>query len=352
MKTKIAVQELRELGQTALIRANTPVEVAALVMDDLLENELTGYPSHGVLRLADYIGDIQSGVLNPAAIPTVSLIMPNIAIVDGCRAFGVLARQKLILILQKLALEHGIAIACLRDAHHLGRLAAIGRSLAGFNDHPLAVIGFSNYQGNGARVAPTGGHLARLCTNPLLLAFPTNTADPFVLDMSTSTVSEGFIRRHVQEEKPVPPGCLVDAEKNDILDPASLYDIPPRATIQPLGGNLAGHKGYGLAVAMELFCGALAGAGHVARPGTPGNGGLFLVIDPSRMPGGIDTIRSEAEAIMNYCRDSGRPEAPARMPGEGYSTRHNEAKNTITLSLPTSVLAEIRRLAGVIQKEV
>lgn len=351
MRTLIAARTLRKLGLIALIRAGAPAQTATRVMDELLENERTGYPSHGVLRLPDYIADIQSGTLAPAATPLTTLAAPNIAIIDGHRAFGALVRRELTLTLQKLATEHGVAIVCLRNAHHLGRLAAVGRNLANSCKHPLAVIGFCNFQGHGPRVAPPGGSLARLCTNPLLLAFPTACADPFVLDMSTSTVSEGFVRRHAQGGEILPPGCLVDAACNDVRDPSRLYVSPAQATLQPLGGNLAGHKGYGMAVAAELFAGALAGASHVARPGNPGNGGLFLAIDPARMPAGLDAIKAEATAIAGYCRASGHPKAPARMPGEGYAARCTAAKTITMLALPTAVLAEIRRFAGAAQEE-
>ncbi|AOK50252.1 hypothetical protein WT60_25860 [Burkholderia sp. MSMB617WGS] len=342
----ISVAGMRELAQRALIRHRVSSELSAQVVADLLENELVGYPSHGLLRLVDYVDDIRANRLDPAARPRIVRCDANVAIVDGHRAFGVLVRRAIVDALRQQACDHAVAVVCLREAPHLGRLAAIGRALAGASEHPLAVMGFCNFRGRGLRVAAPGGKLARLCTNPLLLAFPSDDADPIVLDMSTSAVSEGYIRRSALEGRPLPPGCLTNAEGQSELDPSTLYATPPQATMEPLGGKLAGHKGYALAVAMEMFAGALAGADHVAQPGEPGNGGMFIAIDPARLPPGLAAARSAASAIAAHCRETGLSGQPARMAGEGANQRSRVAAAQTVLTLPTTTLAAIEALAG------
>ncbi|KUM02693.1 Ldh family oxidoreductase [Chromobacterium subtsugae] len=346
MNADIAVDEMRELATQALQRCGAPSARARQVIDDLLENEQVGYPSHGMLRLLDYAADIRSGALDPAALPAIEQTAANIAIVDGRRAFGILARQSIAEALQRMCREQPLAMVCLRHGHHLGRLAALGRELASAARQPLAVMGFCNFQGRGQRVAAPGGRLGRLCTNPLLLAFPSADADPVVLDMSTTAVSEGYVRRRAQEGAALPSGCLVGADGEPALDPALLYAQPPQATMQPLGGALAGHKGYGLAVFIELLAGALAGAGHVARPEDAGNGGLFLAINPALAPSGLAAVKAEAAAIARHCRETGQAGRLARMPGEGYAERRRAAAARAILTLPAATLDAIRHLAG------
>lgn len=345
MNTVIALQALRELCMRALIAAGIPTQTAVQVMDELLENECCGYPSHGILRLPDYLADLRSGVLMAGAEPVTTQIAANIAIVQGHHAFGVQVRHALTQVLQQMAGEHAMAVACLRNGPHLGRLAAIGRTLASCRQRPLAVIGFCNYQGHGPRVAPPGDSVATLCTNPLLLAFPTDAVDPFVLDMSTSAVSEGTIRRHAQTKQPLPSGCLINQKGEDVTDAAQLYDPVAQVTLQPLGGHLAGHKGYGLAVAAELFAGVLAGGAHVANSGRPGNGGLFLVIDPARMPGGLEAIQAYARDVAQHCRPVTGDLNQRRLPGEGYNARRRAAQGIESISLPITLLSAIENYA-------
>ncbi|WP_158300788.1 Ldh family oxidoreductase [Chromobacterium sp. ATCC 53434] len=346
MNADIAVDELRELARRALQDHGAPAELARRVADDLLENERLGYPSHGVLRLIDYIADIRAGRLAPSARPATEQTAPNVAVVDGRRAFGVLAREAIADALLRMSREQPLAMVCLRHGHHLGRLAALGRQLAGAPQQPLAVMGFCNFQGRGQRVAAPDGRLGRLCTNPLLLAFPSDDADPVVLDMSTTAVSEGYVRRRAQEGATLPPGCLLGADGQPTQDPSLLYADPPQATMQPLGGELAGHKGYGLAVLVELLAGALAGAGHVTRPEDAGNGGLFLAINPALAPSGLAAVKAEASAIAGHCRETGQAGRLARMPGEGYAERRRAASAQTILTLPAVTLNAIRRLAG------
>lgn len=351
MNTVIAKQALRDLCMKALTRVGTSAQTAARVIDELMENECGGYPSHGILRLPDYLAGLQSGVLMAEALPVTTQLAPNIAMLDGNHAFGVHVRQALTTVLQQMTCESALAIACLRNGPHLGRLASIGRALASCRQRPLAVIGFCNFQGHGLRVAAPGDSRAKLCTNPLLLAFPTGANDPFVLDMSTSAVSEGTIRHYAQSEHPLSPGCLIDRNGHDVLDAAQLYNALDQVTLQPLGGQLAGHKGYGLAVAAELFAGVLTGGKHVAKPGLPGNGGLFLVIDPARMPGGLETIQAYARAAVEHCYSSADTANPIRFPGEGYSARMHATRNLDSISLPAPLLAAIRGYARSVDQE-
>lgn len=343
MNVAITYAQAEHLAANALRKAGTTASRAARVTSELLENERSGYPSHGLLRLPDYVHDISVGNLVADAEPMVTTLTPNLAIVDGRRTFGAIVQDVLIHTLQTLASQAGVAIVCLRDTHHLGRLARIGKILALDGQNACATIGFCNYQGNGPRVAAPGGHVARVCTNPMLIGFPSADPDPFVLDFSTSAVSEGFIRLHARQHAPLPNGCLVPSDGNaDSVSAEDLYASPARATMAPLGGVLAGHKGYGLAVAAELLAGAFAGGPHVRNKGAPGNSGLFIAINCALAPDGVETLTRHASEILSHCRETGNPSKPARMPGEAKTNAPR--LDSDLLDIGSDLLAELHQL--------
>jgi L-lactate dehydrogenase/uncharacterized oxidoreductase len=132
--------------------------------------------------------------------------------------------------------------------------------------------------------------------------------------MSTSAVSEGRIRQQWHAGAEVPAGWLVDATGNDVHDPARLYADPPNAYMAPLG-SAQGYKGFGLAVAVELLAGVIAGAGHAA-PGVArhGNGGLFLGLDPTLAGRALHDVMADIENLRAHLTAS----APSvRLPGQG-----------------------------------
>jgi LDH2 family malate/lactate/ureidoglycolate dehydrogenase len=228
----------------------------------------------------------------------------------------------------------GIAAACLNDAHHLGRLAGLGRHLAS-PPHNITVIGFCNYMGAGARLAPPGGSRATLCTNPILIAVPIAGASPFNLDMSTTVVAEGRVNVALGANGIVPSGWLIDADSKAVTDAAALYATPPSATIAPLGYPISPHKGFGLALAVELLVGAIAGASNVATPGLAGNAGLFIAFKNSFFPKG-DEIPNIARAIVEKAVPEG-----GRWPGKAHT-----ALVRTNLTFPKSFLDTLNTLSN------
>src|SRR5262249_58500176 len=122
-----------------------------------------------------------------------------------------------------------------------------------------------NGHGYARPVAPPGGREARIGTNPLCLAAPTET-QPVVLDIGTSVCAEGKVRVLYNKGQPAPEGWLLDAQGRPTTDPAVLYR-EPRGTILPLGGAQA-YKGFGIGLLLDMFAGGLSGA-PCRRPGRP-----------------------------------------------------------------------------------
>jgi uncharacterized oxidoreductase len=165
-----------------------------------------------------------------------------------------------------------------RNCNHVGRLGSYTRraALDGF-----AALMSVNSPGPGG-VAPFGGLERKLGTNPISLAAPAH-GDALVLDMTTSATAEGKLRVAHQKGELVPDGLIIDGHGRPATNPAAFYDAPVGA-ILPLGGALMGHKGYGMSVMIDVFCGILSGSG-IARDDLPrgANGVWLLLIDIEKL---------------------------------------------------------------------
>lgn len=337
---RVEIDNAKELACAALALVGAPKQHAERVVDELIENDLAGYPSHGLMRTLSYIEEIRSGALNPTVSP--KLDKPpeagasHVVRVKAQRCFGALAGDLLVDELARSCALHPISLGFVDNAHHLGRLAHVGRRAT--VEHGLILIGYCNYLGHGHRVAAPGGSRARLCTNPLLMAIPTKT-EPVLVDMSTTVVSEGFVRNAYLTQQPVPDGVLMDAEGKTVTDAALLYTDPPQATMSPMSG----HKGYALALAVELLVGALGGCGNVSSAQQPGNGGVFIAVNPELSGTNMSQFTDTVEAILHFCSDDPNPDAHIRYPGQGYDRKVSINRKRGYLEYPEAAWRELNK---------
>jgi L-lactate dehydrogenase len=176
---------------------------------------------------------------------------------------------------------------------------------------------------NSASVAPFGGTSAVFTPDPIALGFPTE-GDPVFIDISASLTTNGMTNRLHRQGKQLEHEWLLDSEGNPSRDPAVLFTKPP-GTILPLGGTEAGHKGFGLALLVELMTGGLAGFGR-ADPKQGWGATVFVqIIDPDAFGGRVDLTR-QMQWIADACHDNPpRPGgAPVRMPGEGGQKKRRD----------------------------
>jgi LDH2 family malate/lactate/ureidoglycolate dehydrogenase len=273
----LSCAEATRLGTGALVNHGVVSATAENMVAALIANDLEGYPSHGLLRIPDYVEDIRSGRLVAQAVPAIS-ITPNAPIchIDARHAPAVTLIETIKRQLTSLVATFGIGAIGLRNAHHLGRLALLARPLIEAEPQ-MAVIGFGNFQGLGARQSPSVGKPPTLSTNPLLIALPLDDGEAFILDMSTTVVAEGRVRnardRGVESEE----GWLIDRAGKPVLEPHRLYEqTSDAASMTSLGYPYSSHKGFALALAAELIVGMLGKGHNIANPGTAGNS-LFLL---------------------------------------------------------------------------
>ena len=290
----IPVAGLRAAVARILGAAGADDEAAAIVAGSLVESDLRGVESHGVIRVPEYVRSIRSGRIVPTARPRILRDSGAVVALDGCRAFGQVAARELALIANERARSHGIALATLAGVSHVGRLGEWVELAAA---EGCVALAWCNCGEAGGNVVPFGGRASRLGTNPIAYAVPAGAGRTVVADFSTSVVAEGKVRLFLHAGRPVPDGWLVDAAGEPTTDPAELYR---GGAILPMGG----HKGFALGLLAEILGGILAGAGCVSLGDSPGNGIVLIAIDPptAEFP---EQVAALLDAVKSSPPDSG-----------------------------------------------
>jgi uncharacterized oxidoreductase len=309
----ISADRLLSLAKSLFEAAGIAPDDAAIVARSLVESNLRGHDSHGVMRIPQYLEFLRDGKVIAGAPLTVLDESPALLAADAGWGFGQVQAHRLLDRLEPKAKALGVAAGTLRCCGHTGRLGEYAERMAAAR---LAFIGTVNSHGGGHRVAPPGGISGRLSTNPICIGAPTND-DPLVLDIGTSVCAEGKVRVCYQKGERVPEGWLLDAEGKPTTDPSVLY-TQPRGTILPLGGAQA-YKGFGLALLLDALAGGLSGgACSRSEGGQPhGNTVLFIVLDVDRF-GGANHFFPEVTALAKFIHDCPRAEGmqSIQVPGD------------------------------------
>ena len=341
---------LARLAAAIFSRAGSGEQEAETIARHLVEANLAGHDSHGVIRVPAYVDWVEAGTLVPNQ--SISTVFENdsVAIVDGNFGFGqVLGEQAVALGVAKCA-RAGLSMVGLRNSGHVGRVGDWAMQAA---EAGLLSLHFVNTSGGGILVAPWGGTQRRLSANPIAAGIPVPGGAPIIADMSTCVIAEGKIRVARNKGVPVPEGAIVDGAGRPTTDPELFYADPPGAIL-----TIAGHKGFVLSVLVEALAGAMTGGGS-SHPDNPTadrvcNGMLSLFIDPVTVAGeafGAD-IRRLAAWVTGAPRAAGV--ADILMPGEPEEkTRAARLADGIPLDDATMTqLAAAARKAGLSDAEI
>ncbi len=317
-------EKLLNFTKELLQAVGTSEPNAQIVANSLVQSNLRGHDSHGVMRAPFYIARVQEGRLKADAALEVLNETDSLLLCDGGWGFGQVLGVDLMNRLMEKASKSGVAFGSLKQAAHMGRLGEYAELAAANN---MVALLFVNTHGAGQRVAPVGGVRPRLGTNPICMGFPGGEAGPFVLDFGTSATAEGKVRIKKIAGEEVPLGWVIDPDGNPTTDPNQLYGDPP-GTILPMGGDQA-YKGFGLSFMIEMFCSALAGAptAHPNPPAPMGNAAFFVVIDPNQCAGQSHLIQ-EVTQLENYVRSVPRKEGVEEiiLPGDPERKTYEDRK--------------------------
>ncbi|QDU28323.1 L-lactate dehydrogenase [Anatilimnocola aggregata] len=292
---------LEKFAENLLLAGGASAEEATVTARSLVDSNMRGYDSHGVMRLPYYIQAIKDGEVISGAPLTVLDEGPSRVVADANWGVGQVQGVRMLKMLAEKAHKSGQAIGTMTHCGHIGRLGEYCELAAA---EGLVTLLMVNSHGAAVRVAPPGGKSPRLSTNPLAIGVP-HKDSPLVLDFSTSATAEGKVRvKKIAGEK-VPEGWLLDCEGKPTTDPNTLYGNPP-GSILPMGGT-QGYKGFGLGLMIEIFTGAISG-GVTARPELypkKGNCVFMMVIDPG-LYGGASHFKAEVEQLCEYIRSCPR----------------------------------------------
>jgi uncharacterized oxidoreductase len=291
--------DLTQFSSALFRAAGVNVAEANLVAKSLVEANLRGHDSHGVMRVPFYIGKVLDGTLNAHAELVVEKESPSSLMCDGGWGLGQVLSQDLMRRLIAKCQTSAIVCGTLRRACHIGRLGEYAEMAAAAG---LTGMVIANNHGAAQRVAPVGGKRPRLGTNPICIGMPGGANGPFVFDIGTSATAEGKVRVKKIAGQTVPLGWILDPDGKPTTDPNQLYGNPP-GTILPLGGDQA-YKGFGLAFMIEMLAGGFSG-GQCAFPNPPppmGNCVIFWVMNPEFF-GGTQHLTQEVGKLETYVRD-------------------------------------------------
>ncbi len=312
---------LRRLVGEIFTAAGCSEDEARRIARYLVEANLAGHDSHGVIRVPRYLRRMKTG--NLIANQDIDVLADGGAtvLIDGRFGFGqTLGEQAVDLGIDK-ARQYGVAIIALRNAGHLGRIGDWAERAAAAGQ---ISIHFVNTPGAGMLVAPFGSMERRMSTNPVAIGVPRSGGDPLILDFATSTVAEGKIMVAADGGKPLPADALIDGDGAPSADPEVIYG--PLGSARPSDKRdgpgairaMGAHKGSGLAIMCELLAGALTGSGcGRADDPRPGNGMLSIFMDIARFDT-ADAFAGEMARYVDFVK-SARPIAPdgeVLLPGE------------------------------------
>jgi uncharacterized oxidoreductase len=308
---RFSAESLRTLTRDVFVAQGTPPDEAVVVAQQLVESNLAGLDSHGVVRIPLYTRWIREGTIRPGAPITVVSERGGTAIVDCGYNFGQVGAQRALEIGLAKAREHGVASVVTRRCSHAGRLGHFVEQAAAQGFFGLVTV---NSAKAGHRVVPFGGLAGRFAPNPIAYAAPGHK-HTLVADMAMSTTSQGKVVVYRNRGDRLPGPWLITPEGTPTDDPEVLWQNPP-GWILPLGGSV-GYKGTALLMLAEIFGGALAG-NSITDPLPDGINGLFLLLIDLSFFGPVDRIKQSIDDMFEYVKSA--PPAPGfrevLLPGE------------------------------------
>jgi len=238
--------ELRGLVSRLAVAGGVPADDADVFARVLVDADLQGVSTHGVSRLNIYLQRIEKGLIDPKAVLGIDRNGGSVLALDAGNGLGQVQAMKALEMLTPLAKQNGIAAATIRNSQHFGALSYYCNRAA---EQDLILLAMTNCE---PAMSPAGGFEAFFGTNPIAASFPTGKGYSVKIDMATSIVARGNIIAAQKKGQAIPEGWA--------LDPAG---EPTTDASQALLGTvltMAGHKGYALALMIEVFSSVLSGA--------------------------------------------------------------------------------------------
>ncbi len=351
---KVWADPLRDFCARVLEKMDVPPDDAAVTADVLVAANLRSIDSHGVARLKRYVDGLRDGVMVARSSIEVVHETPCTALMDGGAGLGQPVGVRGMRLAIRKAEEVGVGFVAVRNSNHYGiagyyAMMALEQGMIGISMTNADVL-----------VVPTFGRDAMLGTNPISVAAPAGQERPFVLDMATSTVPRGKLEEYDRQGKLLPLSWATDERGIPTADAGRVLDnFKKRAGggLLPLGGAgelLGGHKGYGLALLVDVLCAVLPGAAYanLVYPKTPDEKPLPSNIGHFFGAWRVDAFRpiEEFEAAMDdlqrRVKNSPKAEGQERIYIHGEK-EYEETQRRLAHGIPLhpKVVAELQKIA-------
>jgi len=339
MPASVDAQQLLEFATAVYAGQGVPEADARLIADTLVQADLWGHQSHGVLRLGWYLDRLRNKVMNPLTTPEFVVDAGGIAVIDGHDGVGhvltKLAAEEAI----KRAKVHGIAAVGVRMSNHFG--TCMYYTLMGARAGCVMML-TSN---GGPAMAPWGGRKKIIGTNPWSIAAPAGRHAPFVVDMANTGVARGKIYLARNKRQPIPEGWAINADGAPTTDPQEAID----GIILPM----AGHKGYAIAAMVDMMSGVLTGSGFLSTVHSPyktaekSNCGHFMMAVNIEAMQPLAAFNARMEQFIAEIKAVPLAQGCDEVFYPGEMEARNDVRNRRQgLQLPDDTIADLQRIAG------
>jgi len=338
MTGRIDPDQLSDFATAVYAETGMPEADARLAADTLVQADLWGHQSHGVMRLSWCVGRLRAGVTKAVAQPEAVVDLGALAVIDGHDGMGQVITAHAAQEAARRAKAHGVGVVAMRNSNHFG--TAMYYTLMAARQGCVAFLSTNA----SPAMAPWGGRKRLVGTNPWSVAAPAGRHAPMVLDIANTAVARGKVYLARQKGLPIPPDWAISAEGEPTTDPT-----------QALGGvilPMAGHKGYAIAVMMDVLSGVLTGSsfgtgvfGPYQAEHRGGCGHLMIALNIEAIQP-LVAFNTRMEKLIDELKSVPLAQGFDEVVYPGELEARNDARNRREgLQLPEDTLTDLRKLA-------
>ena len=338
---KVKLNELREFAVQALIKSGVSSENAEITADTLITTDMFGVMTHGMRNLGQYIEKMEAGGLDAKAEPSIVCEGPAFAIINGNKALGMVSGCKAMKLAVEKAKKVGIAYVGVKNSCHFGAAGYYANLAA-----EEGMIGLAMSNTDPVIAVPNGASKA-IGTNPFSFACPTGDGKSIFLDIALSSVAALKVIMAKEKGMDIPDTWLVDEDGQPTTD-SSLF--PQNASLQPMGA----HKGYGLAVLVEILSAVITGAGMLSEiaswnldmSSVNNAGHAFIAIDIKQMISQED-FNNRISQVINELKNGPKAKGKDKifLPGEMEWEKREKAVETGVLEITDAIADNLKSLS-------
>ena len=335
----VDAQKLIEFCTAVYTGQGVPETDALLIADTLVQADLWGHQSHGVLRLGWYLDRLRNKVMNPVTQPEFVIDGGAMAVIDGHDGVGHVLAKIAAEEAVKRAKAHGIGAVGVRMSNHFG--TCMYYTLMGAREGCVMMLTTNG----GPAMAPWGGRKKIVGTNPWSIAAPAGRHAPFVVDMANTGVARGKIYLARNKRQKIPLGWAISADGVPTTDPQEAID----GIILPM----AEHKGYAIAAMVDMMSGVLTGSGFLSAVHSPyktaekSNCGHFMLAINIEAMQPLAAFNARMEQFVAELKSVPLAQGFDEVfyPGE-MEARNNTRNRSQGIRYPDDTIADLKRIAG------